>query len=168
MQRSEIIEYLRMVNDELGLRNCKGEICLYGGAVMCLVFGSRPSTRDVDAIFEPSRLIKEIVKKVAIEKNLPEDWLNDGVKGFAVEHPRQVFLELSNLTVFTADPEYLLAMKCLSARVDSTDNGDIRFLIQKLGIVSPEQVFSVVQKYYPKNQIRPATQFFIEEIYQSL
>jgi hypothetical protein len=157
-----------MVNDELETRNCKGEICLYGGAVMCLVFGSRPSTKDVDAIFEPSRLIKEIAQKIAVEKNLPDDWLNDGVKGFAVEHIRRVFLELSNLTVYTADPEYLLAMKCLAARVDSTDNGDIRFLIRNLGIVSPEQVFSVVQKYYPKNQIRPATQFFIEELFESL
>jgi hypothetical protein len=156
-----------MVNEELEHRNCKGEICLYGGAVMCLVFDSRPSTKDVDAIFEPSRLIKEIAQKVAVEKNLPDDWLNDGVKGFIVEHPRQVFLELSNLTVFTADPEYLLAMKSLAARIDSTDNGDIRFLIQKLGLVSPEQVFGVVQKYYPKNQIRPATQYFIEELFES-
>jgi hypothetical protein len=167
MLRHEIIEYLRMVNEELEHRNCKGEICLYGGAVMCLVFDSRPSTKDVDAIFEPSRLIKEIAQKVAVEKNLPDDWLNDGVKGFIVEHPRQVFLELSNLTVFTADPEYLLAMKSLAARIDSTDNGDIRFLIQKLGLVSPEQVFGVVQKYYPKNQIRPATQYFIEELFES-
>jgi hypothetical protein len=168
MQQQEIIDYLRLVNEELERRQCKGEISLYGGAVMCLVFQSRPSTKDVDAIFEPSTVIKEIVKKVGIEKKLPEDWLNDGVKGFMVEHPRQIFLELSHLTIFTPDPEYLLAMKCLAARIDSTDNGDIRFLIQKLGLVSPEQVFGIVQKYYPKNQIRPATQYFIEELFESV
>lgn len=167
MQQQEIIDYLRLVNEELERRQCKGEISLYGGAVMCLVFHSRPSTKDVDAIFEPSNLIREIAKKVAVEKKISEDWLNDGVKGFVVEHPRQIFLELSHLTVFTPDPEYLLAMKCLAARIDSTDNGDIRFLIKKLGLVSPEQVFGVVQKYYPKNQIRPATQFFIEELFES-
>jgi hypothetical protein len=167
MQQQEIIDYLRLVNEELERRQCKGEISLYGGAVMCLVFQSRPSTKDVDAIFEPSNLIREIAKKVAVEKKISEDWLNDGVKGFVVEHPRQIFLELSHLTVFTPDPEYLLAMKCLAARIDSTDNGDIRFLIKKLGLISPEQVFGVVQKYYPKNQIRPATQFFIEELFES-
>jgi hypothetical protein len=168
MQQQEIIDNFRLVNEELERRQCKGEISLYGGAVMCLVFQSRPSTKDVDAIFEPSAVIEEIVKKVGIEKKLPEDWLNDGVKGFVVEHPRQIFLELSHLTIFTPDPEYLLAMKCLAARIDSTDNGDIRFLIKKLGLVSPEQVFGVVQKYYPKNQIRPATQYFIEELFESV
>ncbi len=168
MHQQEILDYLRMLNDELNHRNCKGEICLYGGAVMCLVFNARPSTKDVDAVFEPSRVIKEIVQKIAIKNGLSDDWLNDGVKGFVVEHPRQVFLELSNLTVYTADPEYLLAMKCMAARVDTADNSDIRFLINKLHLTSSEQVFSMLQKYYPKNQIRPATQFFIEEVFESL
>ena len=168
MLQQEIIDYLRLVNEELERRQCKGEICLYGGAVMCLVFQSRPSTKDVDAIFEPSSLIRKIAKKVAVEKKLPDDWLNDGVKGFVVEHPRQIFLELSHLTVFTPEPEYLLAMKCLAARIDSTDNGDIRYLIKMLGFDSPERVFSILQKYYPKNQIRPATQYFIEELFESV
>ena len=168
MQQQEIIDYLHIVNEELRKLNYKGEICLYGGAVMCLVFNARPSTKDVDAIFEPAQTIKEIARKVAEEKGLPDDWLNDGVKGFVVEHPRQVFLELSNLTVFTADPEYLLAMKCLASRIDTIDNNDVRFLIRKLNLVTSGQVFSILQKYYPKNQIRPATQYFIEEIFNSL
>ncbi|MBN1576771.1 MAG: hypothetical protein JW913_09480 [Chitinispirillaceae bacterium] len=168
MKQQEILDHLRMVNDELNRLNCKGEICLYGGAVMCLVYNSRPSTKDVDAIFEPVRVIKEIVRKIAAEKGLSEDWLNDGVKGFVVEHPRQVFLELSNLTVYTADPEYLLAMKCLAARIDTIDNSDIRFLIKKLQLTSPDRVFTIIQKYYPKNQVRPVTQFFIEELFESI
>lgn len=168
MEKQEIIDYLHIVNEELRKLNYKGEICLYGGAVMCLVFNARPSTKDVDAIFEPAQTIKEIARKVAEEKGLPDDWLNDGVKGFVVEHPRQVFLELSNLTVFTADPEYLLAMKCLASRIDTIDNNDVRFLIKKLNLVTSGQVFSILQKYYPKNQIRPATQYFIEEIFNSL
>lgn len=162
------MKYLRMVNDELNHCNCKGEICLYGGAVMCLVFNARPSTKDVDAVFEPTGVIKEIIGRIAAENNLTNDWLNDGVKGFVVDHPRQVFLELSNLTVYTADPEYLLAMKCLAARIDTIDSSDIRFLIRQLRLTSPEQVFSRLQKYYPKNQVKPATQYFMEELFESL
>lgn len=166
MQREEIIGYLGAVNDELKRLECKGEICLYGGSVMCLVFNARPSTKDVDAIFEPAQIIKKIARKIAVEKGLPDDWLNDGVKGFIVDHRRQVFIELSNLTVYCADAEYLLAMKCLAARVDTIDGSDVRSLIKHLQITSPEQVFTVVQKYYPKNSIRPVTQYFIEEIFE--
>lgn len=168
MEQKEILEYLRMVDDELCRLDCKGEICLYGGAVMCLVYNARPSTKDVDAVFEPAGIIKKIVENIAVEKGLSEGWLNDGVKGFVVEHPRQVFLVLSNLNVYAADAEYLLAMKCLAARIDTTDNSDIRFLIKKQNLTSPKEVFDVLQKYYPKNRIRPATQFFIEEVFESL
>ena len=98
---------------------------------------------------------------------LDDDWLNDGVKGFLVEHPRQVFLELPNLTVYAAEPDYLLAMKCLASRIDTIDNNDIKFLIKQLQLTTPGQVFAIIQKYYPKNRIRPATQFFIEELFSA-
>lgn len=168
MHQHDILEYLKLVNNELDRLNCNGEICLYGGAVMCLVYNARPSTKDVDGVFEPASIIKKIVNKIGHEHGLADDWLNDGVKGFVVEHPRQVFLVLSHLTIYTADPGYLLAMKCLASRVDTADNGDIRFLIQQLHLTAPEQVFALLEKYYPKNQIRPVTQFFIEEIFESL
>lgn len=93
-----------------------------------------------------------------------KDWLNDGVKGFLVDHTRKVFLNLSHLTVMVADPEYLLAMKALSARIDATDGQDIAFLVNELGIKTVREVFEVIEAYYPKRMIRPATQFFLEEI----
>ncbi len=33
MLRNEILKYLHVLNEKLQLRNVKGEICLYGGAV---------------------------------------------------------------------------------------------------------------------------------------
>lgn len=164
MVRDEIIKYFNMLNDKLRQRNVKGEICLYEGAVMCLVFDARPSTKDVDAIFHPSEIIRQAAKEIANEHELVEGWLNDGVKGFLVDHPKKVFLNLSNLIVMVADSEYMLAMKSLSARIDGTDSKDIEFLIKTLNIQSVEEVFKIMDKYYPRSIIRPATQFFLEEI----
>ena len=58
MTAEEIEKYLRELNDELCAMKIKGEICLYGGAVMCLAFKARPATKDVDAIFEPVREVR--------------------------------------------------------------------------------------------------------------
>ena len=168
MLKNEILRYLNALNKRLFQRNVKGEICLYGGAVMCLVYDARPSTKDVDAIFQPSEIIREIAKEVAIEYELVNDWLNDGVKGFLVEHPRKVFLDLSNLIVMVADAEYMLAMKSLSARIDGTDSQDIQFLIKELNITTVDEVFKILEKYYPRRIIKPATQFFLEEIFDEI
>ena len=165
MLRDEIIEYLHALNEKLQRQNVKGEICLYGGAVMCLVYDARPSTKDVDAIFQPTEIISKAAKEIANEYGLVDDWLNDGVKGFLVDHPRQVFLNLSHLVVMVADPEYMLAMKSLSARIDGTDSKDIEFLISKLKIKTVEEVFNIIDKYYPRRVIKPATQFFLEDVF---
>lgn len=135
---------------------------------MCLVYDARPSTKDVDAIFQPAKIMREIAKEIANEYDLVDDWLNDGVKGFLVEHPRAVFLNLSHLIVMAADPEYILAMKSISARIDGTDSKDIEFLINELKITTIEEVFKIVDKYYPRRIIKPATQFFLEEVFDEI
>src|SRR5205085_10236929 len=99
MTADEITKYLTELNDELRLINIKGEVSLYGGAVMCLAFKTRPATRDVDAIFEPVREIRHAAHKIAERHGLKLDWLNLAVRMFVVEHKRQVLFELPNLIV---------------------------------------------------------------------
>ena len=54
--------------------------------------------------------MRAAARAVADAAGLPGDWLNDAVKGYLSNrkdfHP---YLELSNLRVLTASPEYLLA-----------------------------------------------------------
>jgi hypothetical protein len=166
VEKEEIRQCLEELNDELRAMNVKGEVCLYGGAVMCLVFDARPSTKDVDAVFKPTREMREAAARVADAHGLPDDWLNDAVKGFVVPHPQRVLFDFSNLKVFVPDPDYLLAMKTLAARVDTTDAADVKLLIGVLGLQEPKEVFAILEKYYPHRQIKPATQYFIEELFE--
>jgi hypothetical protein len=166
MTHQEIEFYLKELDFELEHRGVKGEICLYGGAVMCLVYNARPSTKEVDAIFEPIQILRVAVGAVADKYHLPEDWLNDSVKGFVVEHRQRILFQWPHLTVYVPEADYLLAMKVLAARVDSMDRKDIQFLIKAMNIQGAAEVFEILQEYYPKRQIKPATQFFIEELFE--
>jgi hypothetical protein len=59
LSRDEIVNAFQKISDELGRRNNKGELCLFGGAIMVLAFAARVSTKNVAAIFQPSREIRE-------------------------------------------------------------------------------------------------------------
>lgn len=165
MKAEEIKQYLEEVSGELRTLNVKGEVCLYGGAVMCLVYHARPSTKDVDAIFRPAQEMRQAVERVAEAHHLRSDWLNDAVKGFVVPHRQRIFFDFPNLKVYIPEPDYLLAMKAIAARVDTSDKGDVELLIKLLGLTKAEEVFAILEHYYPRHQIKPATQFFIEELF---
>lgn len=67
---------------------------------------------------------------------------------------KEAFLNLSNLSIYVPKPEYFLAMKCLTSRIEfSNDIEDIKYLLHFLHISSYEQVAKIFTKYYPKGYI---------------
>lgn len=164
MTAEEIEKYLGELNDELCAVDVKGEVCLYGGAVMCLAFKARPATKDVDAVFEPVREIRKAAMRVADRHALAVDWLNLAVKMFVVEHEKKVLFDLPCLKVFIPENDYLLAMKVMAARADTPDLADIRFLIGEQGLGSVEEVLNIVKSYYPEKEVKSSAIFALEEI----
>jgi hypothetical protein len=82
LSREQILRALQSLSDQLGQQGITGEVCLFGGTVMVLAFTARLTTKDVDAIFQPSQVIRQLARRIAEDLHLPDDWLNDGVKGF--------------------------------------------------------------------------------------
>ena len=168
LTQKKIVSLFKLLNKKLKIRRQKGEVGLVGGAVMCLVFNAREATQDVDAIFEPSQVIRQLAVEIAQEESIPEDWLNDGAKAYIQPHfQREKVLNLSNLIVWAPEARYMLAMKCLSARWDTHDKEDVIFLIQHVGFRHPEDVFKLIEHYYPRLKVPAKTQFFIEEVFSS-
>lgn len=167
LSRSKILELFEKLNSALAERGELGEIGLVGGAVMCVVYCTREATKDVDAVFEPASVIRELAAQIGRAEGLPPDWLNDAAKGFIQPSFRQQeVVTLSHLRVWAPEPLYMLAMKCLSARWDTSDRDDVIFLIGHLKVSKPAQVFELIGAYYPKKQIPAKTQFFIEEVFE--
>lgn len=165
MTAEEITQYLTELNDELRLVDIKGEVSLYGGAVMCLAFKSRPATKDVDAIFEPVRAVRNAARRVAERHNLNIDWINLAVEMFVVDHERQVLFDFSHLKIFVPEGDYLLAMKVLALRPDTFDTADLEFLLRHLEIMSAEEVVGIVENYYPKKTIKAETMALLHEYF---
>lgn len=172
LTRDQIIDALRTLDSECARRGITGEICIYGGAEMVLVFDARKATRDIDAVFRPKTEIMEAARNVAEELEIPSDWLNDGVKGFLSHHeelmdePIPELEGLSNLRVFTPTAEYLLAMKCMAARSEETseDGDDVAFLVRSLGLATEDEVLEVVGRFYPLEHLHVKTRYFVKEI----
>jgi hypothetical protein len=155
------------LNEELKKKGVIGEVGLCGGAVMCLVFNARRATKDIDAVFEPTREIREACRKVARKHGLHPDWMNDAAKGFFLtDPPRQDVLSHSHLRVWAPTAEYMLAMKCISARFDTHDRNDVIFLIERLGLKTVKQAVDIIVEYYPRQKIPPKTQFLLEELFE--
>ena len=167
LSAKQLHRLFRELNDELAASDCKGELYLVGGAVMCLAHAARPSTEDVDAFFRPAREVREAAARVAVRSGIPADWLNDAVKGFMSElGSYRPWLELSHLRVMVAQPQYLLAMKCLAFRIGAEfhDEDDVRFLLRLLEIRSYAKALETITHYYPHERFPHKTLYALGEL----
>jgi hypothetical protein len=167
LTQSDTRRLFELLNQELGKTDTKGELFLVGGAVMCLAYAARPSTQDIDAVFRPAAQVREAAARVAARARVDPDWLNDGVKGFmSAQGDFAPFLELDHLRVMVAQPEYLLAMKCLSMRIGAEfhDEDDIRYLLRQIDIRSTEKAIATVTRYYPLERFPRKSLYALDEL----
>jgi hypothetical protein len=167
LTQADLRRLFELLNKELGRSGTQGELFLVGGAVMCLAYATRPSTQDVDALFRPPTQVREAAARVAIQAKVRADWLNDAVKGFM--SPRgdfAAFLELDHLRIMMAQPEYLLAMKCLAMRIGAEfhDEDDIRYLLRLLEVRNYEKAVTIITKYYPLERFPQKTLYALAEL----
>jgi len=133
MDRDDLIELLRQVDASL---ESPIEIVVVGGAAMILHFGAERATRDIDAIVLRGAAVelRAAARAVARVRDLDEDWLNDGVKGYSGILPPDfatrltaLRLGLSKLTVYALGRPDQAAMKIVALR--EQDLEDLELLL---------------------------------------
>lgn len=167
LSAKDIRRLLNLLNEELGKAGVKGDLFLVGGAVMCLAYDARPATRDIDGYFLPTRQLREAAGRVAAGAGIEPNWLNDAVKGYLSDRGQFTpFLELEHLKVMVAQPEYLLAMKCLAMRIGEEfhDEDDVRYLLRHLNIDTYEAARRVLERFYPLDRYPQKTLYALEEL----
>jgi hypothetical protein len=155
---------------ELGARcAAKGfdaELFLVGGAAMALAYSRLRTTRDLDAVFEPRTRVYEEARRLADDRGLPTDWLNDGVKGLLPDRsdtgPQVTFVS-SGISVAIASAEYLFAMKAAAARQEA-DGADLLTLAGILHITTQAEAMAMVERFYDPSRLSAKSRFFIEGV----
>jgi hypothetical protein len=165
MDRTQIVELLNELGDQLAERGLRGEMFLVGGAAMALAYSTRRSTADLDAIFEPKQIIYDIAEAIARHRDLPANWLNDSVKGFlpGADPNARVLLDRPGLRVTIPSPRYLLAMKLMASRIER-DEDDVRLLLGLCAIRSADEALDLLQSLYGSGPIEPKVQYLIAEL----
>lgn len=163
--QARIVSALQALGEELTSKGVHGQIFIVGGAAMALAYSTRRVTKDIDAVFEPKSAIYTAAAEVAEELGLPEDWLNDAVKGFipGPDEDRRAVPNILGIEVTTASPRYLLAMKLMAMRFGEDDE-DIEILLRECGIERTQQALDVLEQVYSAQEPSAKTRLFLEEL----
>jgi hypothetical protein len=165
LDRETISRALELLNERLAETDTRAEICLVGGAVMCLVHRARPATRDVDGWFTEPAAVRAAARAVAHDLGLPEDWLNDAAKAYVPQNAGyETWQVMSHVRISVVDAPTLLAMKCAAARTED-DAADIRFIAGLLGLRSSAEILHVVERYFPETQLPVRSRLLLEEMF---
>lgn len=174
LKREDIVAGLTRLGELAHEDDRSIEIAVYGGSALILAYDIRRATADVDAVARhDAAYVRHLAAIVARERRWPEDWLNDGVKGFISRAEELLPLafphEAPGIRMYVPSPGYLLAMKCMAMRLGeegSADEQDIKALMRITGCTTAEGLKNLVEGYYAGKIIPARVAFGIEQIAQ--
>jgi hypothetical protein len=156
------------------------DVAIYGGSALVLLFDFRSTTQDVDVVMaKESGFVLSMVKDMAKQYGIDPHWFNDCVSYFVSDNESLKFYksypdeDKQALRIFTAEPEYILAMKILSMRdpwhvPDSPDFKDIQKLLETMKLKTVEDAVNVVRRFYPRKDISRKNIALLGEIFDTI
>lgn len=153
------------LGQRLDARGIEARLFLVCGAAMALAFSRRRVTRNLDAVFEPKKQIYDEAAALAREHGLPEDWLNESVKGLLPDREQPIegtsSFSAPGIRVGVAAPQYLFAMKAMAA-LHEADGDDLRLLARALKLMTSAQALDLVERFYGAQRLTAKAQHIVE------
>ena len=164
--REGLLRLLDEVSEELRWSRTRAQIYVIGGAAMSLAYARERQTEDVDArIDEGHQRLTQAVRTVGRRHGLPDAWLNDSATTAIPREPdraaRTVYAS-PHLTVSSASPKHLLAMKLYAAR--EKDHQDIRTLMRIADIHRAGDAVAIYERLFPKEPLKERARDILREI----
>jgi len=159
ISRDELLRALRRLGELALAEGLTLELCLYGGRAFMLVYGTRIATRDENSWINSCGIGLRLAKIVAVEQGLPNDWLNDQMKVLfaSIGGRSNLPLAIPGLKLYASIASHLLALKTLACCPPNSrrrgDWDDLKFLINKMEIKSPDEIKEHIDRYYPEHKL---------------
>lgn len=169
MNREKLIKLLAEIDTHL---SAPCDIIILGGAAMILHFRADRATRDIDMLLLRGDIneLRQTTRKIAREYNLPENWMSDAAKGFAIILPSDFYHRLSllefpfyNLNLYALGIPEQVAMKIIALR--EQDLEDLELLIPLMSEDDKNILLKImhhVSKF--RNDWAQKIQYFMEEL----
>lgn len=148
---------LRGLIDELAARlderGIAAEIHIVGGSAMALRFPEDPKirvTRDVDAVFEPVAAVREVIAEMALDLDLPRDWMNANAKPFLPGRSSENTAR-APVSITIASLDELIAMKLAGSR--EQDLHDLGILARHAQIDDPNRLVDIAFELYGEESV---------------
>jgi len=168
MDKNELIKIISELDDSL---TSSFDMVLIGGAAMILYFGAKRTTRDVDVFIlrGGASELRQAVKLVADNRELPDNWLNDAAKGFAGVllsdfYHRLIPLDykFNNIRLYVLGIPELVALKIIALR--EQDLEDLELLLPKMNEKEKKVLVEIINH---TNKFRPdwaqKMRYFLQE-----
>ncbi len=156
MDRGELIMALQELDARLS-SFC--DVAIVGGAAMILHFGASRATRDVDVLVLRGDVaeLRQAARLVARARELPDDWINDAVKGFADILPSDFYHRLvplgfpfQHLQLYVLGLPEQVAMKIVALR--EQDLEDLELLLPSMSEAERDVLLRIM---YHVGEVRP-------------
>ena len=135
---------------------------------MIIAFDADPHTRHVRALFRPTAEVRRTAGQVAQELALPSDWLEEGVRGLLGRNAPGLgpFLERSNLRVYEARPDYVLAMKAAAIELENEQDADadLRYIMRSMGLTRASEARERIGRYFSDRQLPQSLEERLERL----
>jgi hypothetical protein len=148
-----VIRILMELAEALHSSGVEGEMIMFGGASMRLVHNARRTTHDIGALYKPEVLISPQIMRIALKYDLPINWLNDTGSVFIKDDPpKDAFIALASLKIYSVTPQSLLAMKIMAGR-DQQDLNDSLHLMGKLNLTTERELTDLMLSFYDSAKV---------------
>lgn len=170
--KEKFLEIMELLNEKLSENKMELSLNIYGGTVMMVCFDVRPATKDIDALFNTTPQLDNILQDIAEIYELNNDWINQDIKEPLKYLKKEELTELykfNNLKILAPSAEQMLAMKLLSSRTEPyKDFEDAEYLIEYLKIDDLEKIIKIFDKFIGRKYLGDRQKVFLNYIRKDL